>query len=250
MRIAVFSPYGNFPGADQTSSNFIFLLASYLLHRKSEVLAIKCDGCLDRCSLDLVAVGSAKRPCLACMNSQKNLISWADLTEQSLSAFLLADDLKKINQNFSNAEFLSTNLPSGGVELLSDYCTKYAADNVQVAKLQKSALSLSFAAKKLLIELKPKLLLTHSSNDLLTGILSRAFAEQGVTVACYHSSSTEDELLLSTNKNTETLKFGFYSSNIQHFRSDPSTWDEQLREAIIQNVSFLGLQSNQLSFHI
>ncbi|MEX0596623.1 MAG: hypothetical protein WD512_08990, partial [Candidatus Paceibacterota bacterium] len=170
MRIAVFSPYGNLPGVDLISSNFIFLLASYLKQRKSEIVALKCDGCLERCSLDLAIGSNQKRHCLSCMNAQKNLINWANLTAQSLSDFLVAEDLKKINQNFSDATFLLENLPAAGLVLLQEYVAKNSENINQTSKLQKTSLILSFALRKLITELKPKLLLTHSSNDLLTGL--------------------------------------------------------------------------------
>ncbi len=250
MRIALFSPYGNFPDTDLISANFIFLLASYLVHRKSEVFAIKCDGCLERCSLDLYTVGNSKRPCLACMNSQKGLNAWANLSEQVLSNFLSAEELKKINQHFSDLSFLQNSLPAGGSELLQKYSECQNADHIQISKLQKSALFLSAAIRKLVQELKPKLLLTHSKQDLLTGMVALAFAEQGVTIASYQSNETQDGLELTTNKASQSLNFPFYSSSIEHFRSDPNTWDDHLREAILQNISFLGLQSNQLSFYI
>ncbi len=250
MRIAVFSPYGNSTDADLVSSNFIFLLSSYLHHHKSEVVAIKCDGCLERCSLDFYNQVNHKRPCVVCMNSQKTLISWSSLKDQALSKYLNSEDLKRINQNFADSTFLENILSLAGVELLQKYSQNFAADQVALSKLQKTALSLAISARRLVTELKPKLLLTHSNHDLLTGILALSFADQGVTVASYQTSASQEELTLSTNKNTQTLTFPFYSSNIQHFRSDPNTWDEHLREAILQNVSFLGLQSNQLSFYI
>ena len=248
MKIAVFSPYGNLSEGDQVASNFIFLLAAYLQTFKADLTAIKCDGCLDRCSMDLKF--DRIRPCIACMKSQKNLVAWARISNASLSDYLSAEDLKKINLHGSDHEYLKEHLPSSAYQILEEYLKTNISNSLDQIKFFKTSLILTVSLKKFILSNKPKLLITHSTNDLIMGVAKSVFVDSGINVATYQFHENENQLFLSTSKDPKTLQFNFYSSDISHFRADPSSWDIQLRDNLLQNVNFLGLQSNQLSFAI
>jgi len=251
MKLAVFSPYGNY----HRESGFMYLIANYLLKNGADVVQLRCDGAFALCGRDeKMRWNRDLFACSRCMSEQRGLAQWSAAKSKELSSFLIPDDVLQSTkwiytlrrQDLIRAEFRGINLWElakdelaarfGSADVIS-----LSGDQDQLTReLFISIVHAIAAVDRFVTAVVPTLHFIALSNDALSKSYAALVKSLGMDAAIFSFDQAEEAICIESLKTGSRYNTKLVLEGITAMRNDPRTWGPEVTSIVHEMLTFLG----------
>lgn len=261
MKIALVIPFG----VHRVESTGLYLVAHYLRSMFSEVIQLRCNGSFLVCDRDEKA--DWKRgitDCMQCMQEQKLLSDWADISHVKMSSLIDSDQIRDITQWV--ARLLPEHLVHASYEKLElfDLCKgtffrRFGVEFPDVTNrdqelflrglLRASAIAVG-VARRFVAEQSPDVSFICGSSDYITAAYRHILSTRNKKAIVGTWKQDEHALIISHPENSTTFSCGLVFDSLSAMRPDVASWPQELTETVEDLLAFVGLTDAQLTLPI
>jgi hypothetical protein len=257
MKLAVFSPYGNF----SREAGLLYLVTNYLLKSGADVTQLRCDGAFSSCARDQKHNWNRTLfSCARCISEQRSLAQWAAVKSKDVSSFILADDVLQSTKwiaSVHRSELVRSEFR--GISLWEicrdDFSVRFqtadilrlsGSEEAHVRELFVSAVHALAAVDRFVSTVLPTIHLVVSSNDVLSNAYLAYLRSTRADAALFSYDSAEESIAIESATSGARYNTKLMLDDITAMRSEPKTWSPEVTSIVHEMLTFLGLAPDKV----
>jgi hypothetical protein len=253
MRIAIHAPYGS----SSEEVGLLYLLVKYAHKFGHEFVQLRCGGTFATCDRD--ADTHWKRDiatCFSCIQDQRELAQWAEITASDLSSNLAPNDLLETRKwvSFAHLDDLTTAsyhditpfpLVKGsfknrfGIEVPN---IGHKHHEQVVRRLLLSGVRASLAARRFFERYAPELILIVGGDDFISASVAAESKRKNIPQAVFKWDLHARQVKVSSPKRDQEFSCSLVLNGLPTMRTDIRTWPPEVLSIVEEITAFLDLQ--------